>query len=120
MPLEEKPDMSYIKLLVLIPFLTLYYQLYAFAVRQKGVERQNVCRSLGIASFTIGIVCLVFRDLLFGIAGIIFMMFGFRLIAHGLDRIDKKVFIDRFVEDVEEKQTDPQEVKESINPITPS
>jgi Na+/phosphate symporter len=95
--------MSYIKFLMLIPFLTLFYQLYSYAERQKGVERQNVCRSLGIASFTIGVVCLVFRDLLLAIFGIIFMMFGFRLIAHGLDRIDKKIFIDRYVDETEEK-----------------
>jgi hypothetical protein len=104
--------MSYIKLLVLIPFLTLFYQLYAFAVRQKGVERQNICRTLGIAAFTIGIVCLVFRDLLFVIAGLIFMMFGFRLIAHGLDRIDKKIFIDRCEDDIEDKSAEPPVVDE--------
>jgi hypothetical protein len=112
--------MSYIKLLVLIPFITLYYQLYAYAVRQKGVERQDICRTLGITSFTIGIACLAFRDLLFGIAGIIFMMFGFRLIAHGLDRIDKKIFIDRCDDDIREDQAVPPAVKESIDPINPS
>jgi hypothetical protein len=112
--------MSYFKLLILIPFITLFYQLYAYAVRQKGVERQNICRTLGIITFTIGIVCLVFRDLLFGTAGIIFMMFGFRLIAHGLDRIDKKVFIDRCNYDIDEQQAAPPAVKESINPIDPS
>ena len=112
--------MSYTKLLILIPFLTLFYQLYAYAVRQKGVERQDLCRNLGITTFTIGIVCLVFRDLLFGVAGIIFMMFGFRLIAHGLDRIDKKVYIDRLDDDLEEKRADPAPEQESVDPIAPS
>ena len=88
--------MSYLKLLFLIPFLALYYQLYNYATIQKGQERQRICRNLGIISFTLGIVSLVSHDYLFVIAGLIFMMFGFRLIAHGLDRLDKNIFIDRY------------------------
>jgi hypothetical protein len=32
------------------------------------------------------------------------MMFGVRLMATGLDRIDKKVFIDRYAEELIEKE----------------
>ena len=43
---------------------------------------------------TIGIVSLVSRDIVFVVSGLILIMFGFRMLAISLDRIDKKTFID--------------------------
>jgi hypothetical protein len=45
-----------------------------------------------------GIAALAYKSVPFAFFGIILMMFGFRLIAKGLDRLEKKVFIDRFEE----------------------
>ena len=109
--------MTYIKFLVLIPFLTLFYQLYTYAVQLKGEERQQFCRTLGIVSFTIGIASLITRDPLYVIAGIIFMMFGFRLLAHGLDRMDKKIFIDRYNHSFVEQETESPAVQESTGTL---
>jgi hypothetical protein len=72
--------------------------MYSYAVSRQGEEKQRTCRGLGILLFSLGIVSLVSRDFLFVCSGFILMMIGFRLIAHGLDRLDKKVFIDRYSE----------------------
>lgn len=87
------------KIIVVIPLLIICFQAYLFSTSRKGVERQERCRALGIAYMAIGIVALVFRDAVIVLAGLVMMMMGLRLIAHGLDRIDKKVFIDRYDED---------------------
>lgn len=87
------------KIMILIPLLIICFQVYAFSSSRKGVEKQGRCQVLGIAYMAIGIVALVFRDTLFVLAGFVMMMMGFRLIAHGLDRVDKKVFIDRYDSD---------------------
>ncbi len=88
--------MQYVKLLVLLPLVAVLYQMYNYAVSRQGVERQNVCRGLGIILLSVGTVSLVFRDYLFVIAGLFLMMIGFRLVAHGLDRLDKKIYIDSY------------------------
>jgi protein-S-isoprenylcysteine O-methyltransferase Ste14 len=90
--------MTVIKLLVLLTILTVIYQIYSYAVTRQREEKQSVCRGLGICLFSIGVATLVTRDTVMVFTGIFLMMLGFRLIAHGLDRIDKKIFIDRFDE----------------------
>jgi hypothetical protein len=45
---------------------------------------------------TLGIIALVFKSAPFAFFGLILMMFGFRLLARALDRLDKRIFIDRF------------------------
>jgi hypothetical protein len=90
--------MSYVKFLILLPWFALIYQMYSYAVSRQGEEKQRTCRGMGIALFTLGIVSLVSRDFYFVCSGFILMMIGFRLIAHGLDRLDKKIFIDRYSE----------------------
>jgi len=89
----------YIENIFLMSTLIVFYQFYTFAVSRKALEKQNSCQKLGIVYFTLGILCLVIRDTSFVVAGLILMMLGLRLIAHGLDRIDKKIFIDRHDED---------------------
>lgn len=87
-----------IKLLIMIPLLIICFQIYEFTSSRKGVEKQNRCQTLGIVYMVFGIISLVERDLIFAFFGLILIMFGFRLLAKGLDRIDKKVFIDRYNE----------------------
>jgi protein-S-isoprenylcysteine O-methyltransferase Ste14 len=88
--------MLYVKLLLLLPFFAVIFQIYSYAVTRQREERQSVCRGLGIMLLTVGITSLVTRDYLFVLAGFILMMIGFRLIARGLDRLDKKIYIDRY------------------------
>ena len=90
--------MLYVKYLILLPCFALIYQMYSYAVSRQGEEKQRVCRGYGILLFSLGIVSLVSRDFFFVSSGFILMMIGFRLIAHGLDRLDKKVFIDSYYE----------------------
>ena len=92
--------MLVVKLLVLVPLLILAVQAYNYAVTKTGEEKQNTCKSLGIAFATVGIVILVYRSAFLSFAGLILIMMGLRLIAHGLDRIDKKIFIDRYEEEL--------------------
>jgi len=87
---------SYFQLLVLFPLLVICYQIYAFTSSRTGVERQNRCQKLGIGYMIAGILALTWREPLFAFFGLILIMFGFRLMAKGLDRIGKTVFIDRY------------------------
>lgn len=91
--------MNLIELFVLIPLFILCYQFYAFSVTSKGVERQKRCQALGIVYTTMGIVSLIYRSPVAVFGGLILIMLGFRLMARGLDRLDKKTFIDHFEED---------------------
>lgn len=88
----------FIKLLILIPLLIICFQIYKFTTSRKGVEKQNRCQKLGIGYMIIGILSLIERDPIFAFFGLVLIMFGFRLLAKGLDRIDKKVFIDTYNE----------------------
>ena len=70
-------------------------QLYLFAESRHGEDRQRYCHGIGIGYLTFGIFALVSRDVYFAAGGLILMMFGFRLVSHGLDRLSKKTCIDR-------------------------
>jgi hypothetical protein len=88
--------MMIVKLFVLLPLIAVTGQMYSYAVTRQKEEKQKVCRALGITFFSLGTVSLVSHEVLYVFAGLFLMMVGFRLIAHGLDRLDKKVFIDRY------------------------
>jgi len=90
---------SFLKYLLLLFLWVFGVQLYCFAVNQKGVQRQDGCQKLGILYITVGIVSLVFRNMQLVMSGFILIMLGLRLVSYGLDRIDKKRFIDRYSED---------------------
>lgn len=90
---------SYIEIMVIIPLLVLCYQFYSFSASSEGQKRQERSRKLGVVLMTLGITALAYRSVPFAFFGIILMMFGFRLIAKGLDRLDKNIFIDRCEED---------------------
>lgn len=90
---------SYIEIMIILPLLVMCYQLYSFSVNSEGQKRQERSRKLGIALMTLGITSLAYRSVTFAFFGIILIMFGFRLIAKGLDRLDKNIFIDQCEED---------------------
>jgi hypothetical protein len=88
-----------IQLAILVPLFIMFYQFYCYTISGSGVEKQSKCLTLGVISSTIGITALAFHSPATVFGGLILLMFGFRLIAKGLDRIDKKIFIDSYVED---------------------
>jgi hypothetical protein len=90
---------SFVKYLLLLILWVFGAQLYFFAVSQEGVQRQEGCLKLGILYITAGIVSLVLREMFFVLSGFMLIMLGLRLVSYGLDRIDKKTFIDRYKED---------------------
>ena len=85
--------------LLLLIVLIVFYQLYTYAVHLEGEVRQRTCQRLGIFCTTLGIAGFVLRTIPVVIGAVILFMLGLRLIAYGLDRLDKKIFIDRFDED---------------------
>ncbi len=74
-------------------------QFYAYSVSLTGQEKQGTCLRLGIIYITFGILSFAMRIPSVIVAGFILIMMGLRLLAHGLDRIDKHIFIDRYDED---------------------
>jgi hypothetical protein len=93
----------FIKYLATIPLLLIFFQIYAYSSNSKGEDKQSRCQKLGIAYMAIGITALIARDTAFAFVGLVLIMFGFRLIARGLDRLDKKIFIDRYDGDPKDK-----------------
>ena len=89
----------FVQLLIILPLIVICYQIYAFSSSRKGEDRQSRCQKLGIGYMVIGILALIEREPLFAFFGLILIMFGFRLMAKGLDRIDKTVFIDSYSEE---------------------
>lgn len=90
---------SYLESLIILPLLLVCYQLYSYSVNGKGREKQERCQGLGIVFMTLGIMALAFKSVPFAFFGLVLMMFGFRVLAKGLDRLDKKIFIDQCEED---------------------
>jgi len=95
---------EYLKLLLILPVIVIGYQLYRYTITLKREEKQRACRSLGIIIFPAGVICLVFRNFYAVMAGLVIIMFGLRLIAYGLERKEKNIFIDRYEEDTTEKK----------------
>ena len=96
--------MEYVKFLILLPIMVIGYQLYCYTISLKREEKQRSCRSIGIILFSVGVICLVFRNFFTVMVGLIMIMFGLRLIAYGLERKDKNIFIDRYHEEPTEKK----------------
>jgi len=90
---------SFVKYLLLLPVWIFGAQLYCYAVTQEGTRKQEGCQRLGILYITAGIVSLAFREALYVVSGLVLIMLGLRLVSHGLDRINKDTFIDRYKED---------------------
>ena len=92
---------SFIEILIILPLLVLFFQFYFFSVKCEGVLRQERCQKLGIVFMTIGIVALVFKTVPSAFFGLVMMMFGFRLISRGLDRLEKNIVISPCEDDKE-------------------
>jgi hypothetical protein len=95
--------MEYVKILLILPMIVFGYQLYRYTISLKRAEKQRACRSLGIIIFPIGVICLVYRNFYAVIVGLVLIMFGLRLIAYGLERKDKTIFMDKYADDSIEK-----------------
>jgi Na+/phosphate symporter len=80
----------------MIPFVVVMVQFYTWIVSLEGEEKQRHCKVLGVTYTTLGTVCFMLRSVPLAIMGMILFMFGLRLIAHGLDRLNKSIFIDRY------------------------
>lgn len=91
--------MPILKLLILLSLFVVAYQPYKYAATRMGVRKQRACLALGITYVSIGTVCFVFRKLLFAFIGLYLFMLGLLLIAQGLDRLNKRMYIDRREED---------------------
>ncbi|MDO9309469.1 MAG: hypothetical protein Q7V04_10425 [Deltaproteobacteria bacterium] len=89
----------YFEIMIILPLLVMCYQLYCFSVSSVGREKQERCQSLGITFMTFGIVAMALKSAPLAFFGLILMMFGFRLLAKGLDRMDKTTFIDQYQDD---------------------
>lgn len=91
---------DFFQYLVMLVVLMVSYQLYTYAVHLTGEPKQKTCRKLGVFFATLAITGFAMRShppVVIG--GLVLFMLGLRLMAHGLDRLNKKVFIDRFEED---------------------
>ena len=88
--------MPVLQLIGLLTILIVIYQVYSYAVTRQREEKQSVCRGLGVVLFSVGVVTLITRDTFLVFSGIFLMMLGLRLLAYSLDRMDKKIFIDRY------------------------
>lgn len=92
----------FVKYLAAVVFAVVCYQFYVFTTSRKGEEKQRKCQGLGIFYVCLGTIMLLFRNGPGVIAGLILLMLGLRLIAHGLDRIDKRIYIDHYADDDKE------------------
>jgi hypothetical protein len=90
---------SYVESLIILPLLVVCYQLYSYSVTGAGREKQERCQGLGILFMTLGVTALALQSAPFAFFGLVLMMFAFRLLAKGLDRLEKKIYIDQCEED---------------------
>ena len=89
----------FITYLIQMAVLVVCFQIYLFVSSKKGEEKQTDCQRTGIVFMTLGMVALCMRTTAYSITGLILIMMGFRLMARGLDRLDKTRFIDRLEDD---------------------
>ncbi len=100
----EDPVMLYLQIFLAIPIVIISTQLYWYASSRTGSSRQQACRGLGIAYTTGGIGSLVFHSIFCAFLGFYLIMLGLLLISRGLDRLDKKIYIDRYAGDSESNE----------------
>ena len=85
--------------LITVSFIILCYQGYRYSITLTGTEKQDVCQHLGILFTTLGTGAFLVPSVPVVFAGLILIMLGLRLIARGLDRLDKTVYIDHYIEE---------------------
>jgi len=79
-------------ILAVLAFLILSFQGYSYVTTRTGKNRRDACRQLGIFFFVLGICAFVVRSAPVTFAGLILLMMGMRLMAHGLVRHGKTGF----------------------------
>ncbi len=87
---------TYIEILAMLPLMVICFQLYSYSDNSTGVDRQRRCQKLGVFYMAIGTTALIAREPAFVFLGLVLIMMGLRLMAKGLDRLDKNIFIDRY------------------------
>ena len=88
--------------LTTLSFLILCYQGYRYAITLTGTEKQDVCQHHGIFFTTLGTGAFLAPSVPIVFAGVVLIMLGLRLIGHSLDRLEKTIYIDHYVEEREE------------------
>ncbi len=76
-------------ILAILAFLILCFQGYSYVTTRTGRARRESCRRLGIFYFCLGIIGFVVRSAPVTFAGLILLMMGLRLMAHGMVRHGK-------------------------------
>lgn len=79
-------------ILTILAFLILCYQGFSYVTSLTGKKRRDSCRQLGIFYFILGICSFISRSAPAVFTGIILLMMGLRLMAHGLVRHGKAGF----------------------------
>jgi hypothetical protein len=85
--------------LVVILFIPSIYQYYDYAITRPKYEREQPCYGFGITYISFGVASLISRDAVLVFFGFFLIMLGMLLLAKGLDRKDKTIFIDQYQED---------------------
>lgn len=76
-------------ILSILAFLILCFQGYSYVTTLTGKARRDSCRNLGIFYFFLGICSFLSRSAPMVFAGVVLIMMGMRLMAHGLVRHGK-------------------------------
>lgn len=79
-------------ILTILAFLVLCYQGFSYVTSLTGKKRRDSCRQLGIFYLILGICSFISRSAPVVFTGIILLMMGLRLMAHGLVRHGKTGF----------------------------
>ncbi len=85
--------------LAILMFVPSFYQYFHYAITRPKEEREPVCYGFGIAYISFGVLSLVSRDAILAFVGLYLIMLGMYMLAKGLERKDRNIFIDRFHED---------------------
>src|SRR5512133_172045 len=101
-----------IVILATLSFLILCYQGYCYATTLTGKARQDTCQQQGIFFTTLGVGAFLVHSIPVVFAGMVLIMLGLRLIAHGLDRIDKTGYTNYFPGVVPPKGQDQRRQRE--------
>lgn len=88
--------MLIVKSLLLLSAFVFAYQFYKYATTRDIARKEMPCYVLGVAYVSFGTTAFVFHDLLLAFGGLYLIMLGLLLLAQGLDRKNKRIFIDRY------------------------
>lgn len=93
--------MIVLKIIFVFTVLVFLYQLYNYALSRRKAHKEQACYGTGITYIVLGVLCFIFRDPFLSFLGLMLLMLGLLLLANGLQRKDKTIFIDRYHGDKE-------------------